>query len=293
MEQSKHKKAIGALLLSSLLWGAAYVVMKSSLDSITPFYLLGMRFGLSAIVLCMVFYKKVRHISKKVWKNGAFMGILLYIEFLFFTLGLQYTTATKSSFIIGAYVILIPLVYFIVNRRRPGMNSVIASFVCLVGLAFVMLDGVTGMNKGDLITCISSVGYAFHIVLTTKYVKNEDPIALNIVQILVAGVLALVVAMIVEPVPTSFSIREGSNLAYLAIGGTILPYLLSVYGQKYTKTTTAAILLSFESVFGCILAILILGDTLTLRFVIGATLILSSFIVSEFPVSKEKTATCN
>ena len=279
--KANHSKAIIALFASTILWGSAGVIMKMSLQSIGTYYLLAFRFALAALLLLLVFRKKIRHISKKTWKMGSLMGILMYFEFLFFTIGLNYTTASKSSFIIGAYVILVPLAYIIVNRKPPANSSIVAAVVCLIGVSVVLLDDIEGINVGDLIVTISSACYAIHVVVTTRFVKNQDPIHINIVQIVVAAICAVGFAPFMERFPTSVSGTNIISIIYLSIFATIGPYLLSVYGQKYTKTTTAAVILSFECVVGCIAAVLVLRDPLTIRVVIGACIMIMSFLITE------------
>lgn len=286
--KNNHTKAVVALFVSTILWGSAGVIMKISLDSMGPYYLLAFRFFVAAAILLLLFVKRLRHIRKRTWKIGSLLGVLLYFEFLFFTIGLQYTTASKSAFIIGAYVILVPLAYVIVNRKAPANSSIVAAFVCLIGVALVVLDDWSAINIGDMIVAISSACYAFHVVLTAKFVKQEDPIAINIVQIGAGALAAVAVAPFMETFPTHITGTNVLAVVYLAIAATICPYLLSVYGQKYTKTTTAAVILSFECVVGCIAAVLVLGDTLTLRVVLGACVMVLSFLITEVNIRNKK-----
>ncbi len=290
MKQTKknHDRAVLALFLSTILWGSAGVIMKLSLNSLGPYYLLALRFVMAALILLLIFIKRIPHIPFRTWRLGGFLGILLYFEFLFFTVGLQHTTASKSSFIIGAYVVLIPLAYVIVNRHLPAKSSIIAAFVCLIGVAVVLLDDWSAVNIGDLIVFMSSACYAFHVVLTGRLVKTQDPITINIVQITVAAVAAALVAPRMESFPKFVSGSTFAAIVYLAIAATICPYLLSVYGQKYTKTTTAAVILSFECVVGCIAAVLIIHDTLSWRVVLGACIMVASFLITEIQFSRVK-----
>ena len=280
----KHKKAIIALFTSTILWGSAGVVMKVSLNNIGPFYLLAFRFLAAAIILLGIFLKRVPKISKRTWKIGGLIGILLYLEFLFYTLGLQYTTASKSSFIIGAYVILVPIAYLLVNQKSPAQSSIVAAFVCMIGVGFVVLDDWDAINIGDLIVGLSAICYAFHVVLTARLVKGHDPIDVNIVQITSAALCAIIMAPCMETFPSQIQQETIISIVYLAIAATICPYLLSVYGQKYTKTTTAAVILSFECVVGCIAAVLVLNDKLTQKMILGAFIMVASFLITEVKI---------
>ena len=283
MEKQKkmYRNALLALFLATVFWGSAGVVMKMLLTKFTPYNLLAYRFFLAAFFLILVFHKRLRQMTKRTFLIGGLMGIVLYLEFLVFTIGLQYTTASKSTFIIGAYVILVPFAYIIINRRLPKKSSFFGAFLCLVGVMFVLFSDFNTINKGDFITFFSAAAYAVHVVLTAKVVKKEDPIVLNILQISVAAAFAVVVALLLQETPKNLVVGDISGIFYLAIVATIFPYLLSVFGQKYVKTTTAAIILSFESVVGCVTAVLILHEAFTWRMGIGAVLIVGSLLITE------------
>lgn len=279
--KKNYLSSVIALFLSTIFWGTAGVIMKLTLDEITPYYLLAFRFSVAAIVLLAVYVKRLKHITKRTLKTGSLMGIVMYFEFLLFTWGLNYTTATKSAFIIGAYVILVPIAYLICHRRFPNKSSLVGAFICLIGVCFVLFDDFSGINKGDIITMVSSLCYAFHIVMTAKYVKDEDPVQLNVIQISVAALLAIIAAFCMESVPAKIGAKECASIVYLGVVCTVLPYLLSVYGQKYVQTTTAAIILSFECVVGCLTAVLVLGEAFSFRIGMGAVLIIGSLVVAE------------
>ena len=246
--------AIFALFLAAFTWGSAFCVLKDTLENVSPIWLLAFRFLLAGIIMTLVCIPRMKKMSIRTLKRGIIMGIVLYFEFLFFTVGLQYTTSSKSSFIIGSYVAILPLIYWVIRGKKPQRADILAALVCIVGLGFILLGSFDGVNKGDLISLLSAVCYAIHIVVTGIFAREED------------GFLS--------------GMNIGS-IAYLAVFCTVVPYLLSVFGQKYVKTSTSGVILSFESVFGCILSILILGEHPGVRFVIGAMLMMCSFLIVE------------
>ena len=100
-------------------------------------------------------------------------------------------------------------------------------------------------------------------------------------QIGTAGIIGLAAAFLTTPFPAGVQFADFGGAIYLAVGSTIIPYLLSLVGQRYVRPTTSAVILSFESVFGCLASVLVLGDRLTPRFVLGAAVVLFSFFVAE------------
>lgn len=105
IEKKKSLIADLSLLLVAMLWGGGFVVIKDALDSITPFYIMSMRFGLSFMLMCIVFWKRVKKINKQEIIGGVVIGIFLFLAFAFQTIGIQYTTAGKQAFLTAIYVV--------------------------------------------------------------------------------------------------------------------------------------------------------------------------------------------
>ncbi len=124
-------------------------------------------------------YPENEKMSIRTLKRGIIMGIVLYFEFLFFTVGLQYTTSSKSSFIIGSYVAILPLIYWVIRGKKPQRADILAALVCIVGLGFILLGSFDGVNKGDLISLLSAVCYAIHIVVTGIFCKGRGRLSVK------------------------------------------------------------------------------------------------------------------
>ena len=271
-----------ALFLAALTWGSAFVFMKTGVEAFSPEWLLGMRFGLSGVLLNLVCIKKWKEVNKSILKHGLWMGVILYLEFYFFALGIQYTTASKSSFIVAAYIAFVPAAYWVIRRKRPETRDFVASLVCLSGAAIILLEsGSGGLNKGDMLTLGCTVFYAVHVVYGGVYAREESPLLLNMIQIGTSGIIAMSAALISGPYPTDASAADLGGVVYLAVVSTIVPYLLSLYGQAHVRTATSAVILSFESVFGCLSSVIVLKEHVSLRFVLGAVVIMAAFLISE------------
>ena len=169
--------AIFALFLAAFTWGSAFCVLKDTLENVSPIWLLAFRFLLAGIIMTLVCIPRMKKMSIRTLKRGIIMGIVLYFEFLFFTVGLQYTTSSKSSFIIGSYVAILPLIYWVIRGKKPQRADILAALVCIVGLGFILLGSFDGVNKGDLISLLSAVCYAIHIVVTGIFAREEEKYA--------------------------------------------------------------------------------------------------------------------
>lgn len=286
----RNKRIIGSIALigAAFLWATAYVSVKQMVADIPPGMILAIRFSMATVILTILFLPKLKQLNKKLLSAGIHMGIALFFEFFFFTVGIQFTAASKSSFIIASYVILLPIAYFIIRKKVPTKSDIFCSVLCMLGLSLILLDNLSGFNMGDFLSCFSAVAYAAHVVYSAQYAKEYDGGLLNLIQIATAAVLSIVFSVIMGDFSTGVTNIPIWSILYLAIICTILPYFLCLLGMKYVSTATSGILLSFESVFATILAVIMLGERLYWRLIAGGTIILVSFLLSElWPKKKE------
>ena len=152
--------ASASLLFVTIIWGSAFVVMKNSMDAITPTYLLAYRFTIAALGMAALFWKQIRGMSMQEFKCGALAGLFLFISYYFQTYGLKYTTASKNAFITTLYVVIVPFLAWAVNHVRPKANNLIAAGFAVVGLALLSLKGELSVNFGDFLTLDPPDGHA-------------------------------------------------------------------------------------------------------------------------------------
>ena len=280
--------AIG-LIITTIIWGSAFVVMKNSVDIISPTYLLALRFTIAAIALILVFWRKVMKINKSDLFCGGLLGVFLFVSYFFQTYGLKYTTASKNAFITTLYVILVPFLHWFFNHKKPKRNNVIAACIAVVGLALLSLEGDLSINLGDLLTLICGFFYAVHIVFIDRYTTDHDPVTMTVLQMGVAGGLSGRIAACLDGPFDGGVIDSPMRIGVLFVGifSTMIGFLLQNVGQKYLTPNTSSILLSFESVFGLIFSVIFLGDPLTVRLMAGCVFMFAAVILSEY---RKKTA---
>ena len=173
------------LMLAAIIWGFAFVVVKSSLDLIPPIYMLAFRFTLAAAALTLIMLPKLRHLTRRDWISGAVLGTFLFTAHAVQTIGCQYTTAGKNAFLTTIYVIIVPFLHWIINRKRPSGYAVTAALIAIVGIGLLSLQGGgSGINIGDVLTIICGFIYAAHIVYIDRYTETQDPIILTVMQMM-------------------------------------------------------------------------------------------------------------
>lgn len=277
------------MLLVAIFWGGGFIAVKGALDSLTPFYIMAMRFGISAIIMLLIFRKKVRHITKNELKVGSVVGLLLFLGFAAQTVGMKYTTAGKNAFLTGTNVVIVPFLYWVISKKRPDTYSLISAFMCFIGIGMLTLDGGIHISLGDGLTLLCAVFFAAHIVSVGFFIEKVDAILLVIIQLSVAAVFSIIAALIYEPMPQPLSTDTMFAIGYLAIFSTMLAFFIQNVAQKYTTSTHAAIILCLESVIGSILSVIILNEIFTSKMILGCLTIFIAIITTETKWSFLKT----
>ena len=269
------------LLLVALLWGAGFLFTKRGLDYITPLWMMSMRFVGATIIMSIVFYKNFRKISKSDLKAGLIIGIFLYIAFATQTIGLQYTSISNQAFLTATNVVFVPFLVWVVYKKAPDKFAFIGAALATVGIGLITLKEGLHLNVGDMWTLACAVFFAGHIVSIGFFAKDKDPIALTIVQFAVAAVLSLVSALMMEPLPAKIGSEAMLSVGYMVLASTLLAFLLQNICQKYTPSTHASLILSLESVFGTLVAVIFDGEMFNLQMAFGCITVFAAILLIE------------
>lgn len=277
------------MLITAIMWGSGFVGMAAGLEHWTVFQLMAGRFLLASTILTLIFYKKLRLISKAVLWKGAVLGAILFTAFALQTMGLEYTTASKNAFLTAINVIIVPVIAYVIYKRRIDRFEFIAAGIAIAGIGFLSLQDSLTINVGDMLSILCAVGFAFDIFYTNVFVKTEDALALTIIQFYTATVLSVVAVLILGEVPTTYSTEGIYIIVYLAVFCTAVAYVCQNIGMQYANPTKSAIILSTESLFGTIFSVILLHEILTGRMIIGCVLIFFAILFAEVkPTFKRK-----
>lgn len=281
----KHFGSKLALFGAALIWGSSFLIVKNSMDVIQPHYLLGFRFSIGCILLCIIFHKKLKQLNKEYFINGGIIGFFLFAAYSLQTIGITDTTPGKNAFLTAIYCVLVPFLYWIVDKKRPDIFHFTAAFLSIAGIGLVSLSSTFEIRMGDAFTLGGGLLYACHMIAVTKFSKDKDPILLTLLQFGFAAVFAWIIAFNFEDVPTEWSSQSITGLLYLAVFATTVALLLQNIGQKNTNPAPAAIIMSLESVFGVLFSVIFYHEQVTLRLFCGFILIFFSVLISETKLS--------
>jgi drug/metabolite transporter (DMT)-like permease len=280
-------KADISLFLVTVVWGISFLLTKNSLDFLETYNFLAVRFILAFLVAFFIFIKKFKNMDKKTLIYGILVGSVLYINYAFQTVGLNYTTVSKSAFITGINVVLVPIFSTLIIKKIPEKKVIFSTIMAFIGLGLLTIKGeISEINIGDVYTLISAVGFAMYIILIGKYTKEVESIVFASIQIGVVGVLSLITSIIVEtPVlPTEF--EAWANIIFLSVLCTTGAFVVQNVAQRYTSPSHTALIFTGEPVFAAFFGYIILGEMLSFRGTVGAILILTGMLIVEVNFKK-------
>lgn len=289
-----NKERLGTIgiFLTALIWGYSFVAVKVVVREIEPFYLVGIRNFAGGIFLSLVFFKRMKNISKKDIILSIPVGIALFLGFFLQTMSSKFITASKVAFFTGSYVIFIPFFSWIVYKKSPHISAFIAAVITVLGLYLLSsFDGFSGIEIGDLFALICAVVFAVHLMLIDKMLEYVDGVIMAALQLIIAGIVSLSVGVVTS---TPFNVNVSSeaiySLIYLAIGATGIAYLLQTVSQKYVNPSKAGIILSLESFLGALGGVIFMKDPVTINFVIGGACMIAAVFICEIGGSVKKDA---
>ena len=254
------------------------------------------RFSFAALLLLPFLWKPLFNSNIDVIKAGLFLGLLYFIGFATQTIGLYYTTATKSGFITGTFVIFIPILQLILERKSPGKGNLIGIILVIIGLILLSSKGMTvldiiselgsNFNIGDTLTLICAVFYALYVVYIDIITKKYDYRALIILQVVFTGFAGIVITFLfgmtgIEPIRLDFNKTVILVILYTAIFSSILATVIQTKYQKTVTPTKAGIIFSIEPIFAALFAFLIIHESVSSFGIIGCIFIFAGVLVSE------------
>lgn len=282
------------IVVATIIWGFSFVVMKDVVEVLPAAWLLGIRFTFAGILLFAVLAHRVaRHFSARVLAYGAILGLFDFTAFWLQTLGLEHTTPGINAFLTATYCVIVPFAWWVVARKRPTVFNVGAAVLAIGGIWLVSVSSsgeTLSIGLGEGLTLGCAVVFAVHIVLVSKFAQKCDALVLTVFQFLAEGLLGLAVGAISEPFPGIGAFTPGvvGQLLFLAVFASVVAFGIQNVSLAHVPPAQASLLLSLESVFGVVFSILLYGEQMTLRLVIGFILIFAAIVISEtFPL-KEK-----
>lgn len=267
--------------------------MKFAIASIAPNWMVGIRFLLAGIVLSAIVFRAIKeNFCKEFLLYSVGLGFLEFLAFSAQTVGLKFTTPGVNAFLTAAYCVITPFFAWMLFKKRPRLRNFVAALVALLGIWLVSVSGDSEftIGIGEILSFICAFFFAAHIVLMSKATKKYNAIALSASEFTFEGLFGIITGAIFEPAPTvaDFTPEFVGLLAFLVIFSTIICFGIQNISLAYVPPSQASLLLSLECVFGVIFSVLLYGEVVSMRMMIGFVLIFSGVIISEYEPRRKK-----
>jgi drug/metabolite transporter (DMT)-like permease len=266
-----------ALIGVCAAWGGTFLAMQKAIARVPVLDFLAIRFTVATLVMIVLRPTALRHISRNELKRGIILGLVLGAGYITQTYGLLYASATVSGFITGMFVVMTPLMSWLILRRPVSRKIWLSVILATVGLGLLSLHGWS-VGLGEILTLACAVFYAIHIVGLGEWSAKYDPYSLAILQIGTVSILTLIAAA-----PHGITLPPDAGVwgivALTAILATALAFLIQTWAQSIISPTRAAVIMTMEPVFAGVFGVMIGNNQLTLKIVAGGICILVAMLL--------------
>ncbi len=273
------------LVLVTFAWGATFVFIKNALAQVSPLVFNSLRMLVATIALVLIFHKALPKLTRKSAMGGMAMGVFLFLGYAFQTSGLRLTTPSKSAFITGLAVVLVPIIVAVTGRRVPNRWTVLGVFAAFAGLYLMTIPSGQGfslasINRGDLLTLACAASFAMHIYVTGHMTQQHGFEPVSVMQVATAATL-MGLAIPLETPRLTLSGPVVVAILFTGLICTAAAFSIQSWAQQFTPPTHTALIFALEPVFAAMTSYVLIRERLGARGTIGAILILSGILLSE------------
>ena len=288
---SRSMKAHLLLLAVVFVWGSTFVVVKGALADISPLLFNLLRMSLATLSLSLLYWRHIGKIDHRALAAGGVTGLWLATGYQFQTAGLRLSTPSKSAFITGLVVVLVPLLLVIPRLRPPGThaprwNAYAGAALAFVGILLLTNPATAGsdlgaVNAGDMLTLGCALGFAFHMLALAHYSPRVRFEQLAVMQVGFAAVFMGASLKLFEHPFIHWTPRVVAALLIAALLATAAAFTIQSWAQQFIPATHTALIFTLEPVFAWLTSFVVLRERLGVRSTAGAVLILAGIGATE------------
>ena len=275
MFKNKRVIAVNALILAALLFGSTFIIVKNLLDSLSPTTVVFLRYLIASILF--LFSGGIP--QKEYIKPGLLMGFFLWIGYITQTQGLLTTSTINSGIVTGFYIVLTPIFSKFINKTNIEKKNYIGSTFGFLGIFLIAINNIDELF-GNLFTLICASGYALHIVMVERYIKDKNISKLMFIQSSVGALLCL---PFLEFNELGKSIDYLYPIMFLGLLVNFCAFYLQLFGQKFINASTASLLFGLEGVFALLIGVFYVDEVLNMTNWLGVIIVLFSiyYVIKE------------
>ena len=278
------------LLLAAFFWGTTFVAQSVGMEDIGPYTYGAARYvvAVPVVLLIWLLFRGRREAAKAAgayqagWKSGLGAGAIMLAATTLQQVGMQYTTVGKAAFITCLYLVFVPLVTLLIQKRGELLTWG-GAFLALAGLYFLCVSGEGGFSlaAGDSLMLVSSFFWTMHILYIDRFAALVDAIELSAAQLFVCACGSLVLTFFLEEPQAAGIWGAWAPILYAGVMSSGVAFTLQIVGQQYTDAALAAVIMSLEAVIGALAGVLLLGERMDAAELFGCALMLSGMLFAQ------------
>ena len=301
----KNSKWFGPviLLLTAMIWGSAFVAQRAGMDDIEPLTFTAARMILAAVVLGIpalaIGLRERRGLNAEAKETlakknrstligGLGCGFFLATATIFQQYGIVETSAGKAGFITALYMLLVPVLSFLIFRKKGTWLVWLAVLIGVFGMYLLCVNEAFRLTRGDLLLCVCALLFSGHILFCDHFIGQANPLQMSAVQFATASVISTAAAFIAEKPSWEEIVSAAIPILYCGLISGGIGYTLQMVGQKHTDATVASLLMSLEAVFAVLAGAIILQERMTLREILGCIVLFAAIILVQIPLPEKK-----
>lgn len=295
----KNKSLFGSiiLLITSIIWGVAFVFQRTGMDSIEPITFNAVRMGAGAtfvIIICIVKDILARKKTASNTENnkisikstilgGLGCGLFLSAASIVQQIGLVYTSAGKAGFITAMYMLFVPIINLVLFKKRGTARLWVAVALGIAGTYLLCVKEDFSFTEGDILILACALLFSGHILWCDKFAPQSDPLKFSAIQFVTATLISTVFAFALETPTIEKIISAAIPILYCGVVSGGIGYTLQIIGQRHTDPTAASIIMSLEAVFAAIAGALMLNEKMSINEFIGCIIMFAAIILIQIP----------
>ncbi len=286
------------ILTSALIWGSSFIAQILGMEFVGPITFISVRYIIgTASVLFMALlldYRKnhrgrlnrQKENTSKEWlaamPGGVCCGIFLFSATCLQQSGLQHTPAGKAAFLTAMYIVIVPILELFMGKRF-GLKTWGAILTSSVGIYLLSISDSFSIEYGDALVLAATLFWALHIICSDKFSKKHDPLKLSTCQFAFTAAASTIAMLIFESPTIPAIISTLVPAAYAGIMCTGVAYTLQMSGQRHLSPVEVSLILSTESLFALAGGMIVLGESLTLREILGCVILFAAVTAAQIP----------
>ena len=302
----KSLRGESMLFISAFIWGIAFIAQRVGGDIIGSFTFNAIRMLIGGFTLIPCIYlmrnktniRNEKALMKKQWFNknkklftgGLICGIIVFVASNLQQIGLSYTTASKAGFITALYIIIVPIIG-IFFKKYPSINLWISIFLALCGMYLLCITDGFNISTGDILMILSALAFSFHILAIDYFSSYVDGVKMSCIQFFVCGFFSLIAMFLFETPVLSSILQAWLPLLYTGVLSCGVAYTFQILGQKNVNSSVASLIMSLEGVFCALGGWILLGESMSIKEMIGCILVFGAILLAQIPSTRIKTDT--